>query len=863
MSAFNSFTLIDIVGCKLSYLKDSLYIFVVYIPPDVILADFISFIESLISYSLEFSNILILGDFNVSGFMSNATDSKSTLLHDMMASLNLTQLNSVSNTKGHFLDLVFSTFKRCVTTHDTCPLVVEDIHHPALNLELRIEKNASYANFPVCTDNNKIYNFKKANFPLLYNDLLNSNYEFLYQLIDVNQACEKYYNYLHSIFDKHVPLLKCKGFKFPSWYTKELKELIACKQKLYKKYKIDKSNQSYNNFALTRRAVKKLISRDYQAYINKAQESLLGDPKYFWTYIKTKKGRSSIPNEVHYDGCYFSKPSDIVNVFAKHFCSAFETPVSCNVPDFTHLQNNNLCINIDITENDVLKAIYNLKNSCVAGIDKIPSFLIKDCSAVFLKPLCYIFKLCIKNAIFPDIWKVAKITPVFKEGDFTNVEKYRPISILPNFSKVFETVLYNQLYPKLKNVISEQQHGFMPGRSTLSNLTCMSQSIAASLDNKGQLDVVYTDLSKAYDKLNHNILLHKLSAVGLSDHLTEFFATYLHGRKNFVVVNGYSSESYGANSGIPQGSTLGPFLFLIYFNDVVDTVQNSQILIYADDVKIYREIGCVEDCNKLQQDIDYFKNWCSDNSLKLNVAKCKVVTFTLCNNPFRQNYSIAGDILQRPSTVRDLGVLYDHQFSFREHIDNTVKKANNMLGFMVRNCKDFYNTQALVVLFNTLVRSRLEYCSLAWFPYYQYQINNLEKVQRRFLKYLYVKQERVWPERNVAQKLLLDKFHFNCLFSRRIMHAITFIYKLINNLVKCGEFLAQVKFHVPRINSRFAITLYVKTPRTNIGRKAPLYVISYYLNKIEKFGEFDIFNSKLRDIKTAVFQYYGGNTFNI
>ncbi len=851
MSTFKDFFLCDIIGCKLFCQEGNLHIFVVYIPPDLSVTDFVLFIECFESYAIELSNIFLIGDFNSPSFSSNKNDTKSSSLRNMASLLNLTQLNSIPNSDGRLLDLVFSTSTHCTVSRDLCPLIAEDMHHPALNINLQLKK-VSYINFAAC-NMAKLYNFKKANFLLLYQDIFNADWSYLYRITDVNQACEHFYSVLYDIIDKHVPLFKCKRFRYPNWYSAELRSMLKLKRKFFKCHKQLPSGEAYLNFSYIRRDVKRLIRRDFNNYIIKAQNSLLSDPKYFWTFIKEKRGRSSIPSSVHFDNSEYDRPQDIVNMFAHYFSSIFDLPETNQLQGNTFVSNSsNLPFHIQIFDDDVLAAISKIKNTCSAGIDQVPSFLIKDCSAAFLKPLCYLFNLSLNNSCFPNMWKIAKIVPVYKSGDISDVRSYRPISILSCFSKVYESILYRQIYFNIKELISIHQHGFSSGRSTHTNLMCMSQIISDTLDHSGQLDVIYTDLSKAFDKINHQILLCKLSAMGFSDSLIKLFYSYLSSRVNCVVYNGFKSNSYASFSGVPQGSILGPLCFIIYLNDVVDIIQNSQILIYADDIKIFHKIGNVDDCLMLQNDINKLKDWCLLNKLPLNIDKCKVVSFTLSYNPCQFDYHIGNSILQRTTNIKDLGVHYDSKFSFKEHVTNIVGKAGKMFGFIVRNCKGFNNVLPLIQLFNSLVRSRLEYCSTAWFPYYDYQIRLLENVQRKFLKYLYFKDEGVWPVRNYPHVVLLERYKLNTLQCRRVVSALIFLHKLLNNKIDCGEFLSGLKFYVPRLNNRYSVTLYSSTPRTNIGRRAPLYVISMYTNKMERNSDCDIFSCSTRELKTAI-----------
>lgn len=191
--------------------------FVVYIPPDLSVNDFVSFIECFESYTIELSNIFLVGDFNAPCFLSSTADTKSSSVQTMASLLNLRQFNTVLNSDGRLLDLVFGTSNCCYVTRDLDPLIKEDLHHPALNIDLQL-KNFSCTSFPMC-NSTKLYNFKKANFPLLYNDILNIDWSYLYRIADVNLACEHFYNMLYSLFDKHVPLFKCKRFRYPNWYT--------------------------------------------------------------------------------------------------------------------------------------------------------------------------------------------------------------------------------------------------------------------------------------------------------------------------------------------------------------------------------------------------------------------------------------------------------------------------------------------------------------------------------------------------------------------------------------------------------------------------------------------------------------------
>lgn len=844
--------LIDILAAKISLHHYVIYIFVVYVPPTVTadeydkLFDFLSLLPCVHN-----NDILILGDFNIPKYASYLADSqpdnKILSLVNFLNMFNLQQQNFVFNTDGKLLDLVICN-KKCAVEQSDDILTREDDFHPALNILLEFSHytNTKF-NFPKNAD--KRYNFRNANFQLLYDTLQHEDWTFVNSFSHIYPACRAFYDRLYAIFDMCVPKSNSSyKRKYPPWFNGNIIKNVKLKAKFWRSYKQHGNMVSYTEFKRLRTKIKVDIDLAYANYVRNIENNIVREPQKFWSHVNSKKKSTDISTQMFLNDQHFDNPNDIINSFADFFSKSFLPPTENLEPINDQVANTPSIAITCFSENEVFNALKKLKPKLTAGPDDIPSFLIRDCAAIFSYPLSILFNLCIRNGQLPDIWKYSKVCPVFKKGEKNNIANFRPISIICNFCKGLEILLHDTIYPNIKNQLSIHQHGFVKGRSTTSNLICITQSISEAIDQRNQMDVIYTDFSKAFDTLDHAILLKKMSGFGFSHSLLVFFQSYLLGRKQYVAYSGFRSVEYLATSGVPQGSILGPLLFNLFINDIVDVIK-VDCLLYADDLKLFRIIDSIADCNLLQNSLSNISDWCVQNKLNLNVPKCNVMSYTTKLAPITFNYSIDNVVLQRPETFKDLGVIFDKKLSFVAHINNINSEAFKTLGFLFRSSREFTNTDTLKILYFAFVRSKLEYASLVWNPYYVTHINNLEKVQRRFVKLLWFKSDGVYPSVGVPQQNLLNRFSMTTLENRRDCYTQIVLYNLIHNKIDCQEFLNRLQFFVPSLNTRIVQTFYLSTPRSNRLKFSPLFSMCHNYNK--NCVKFDIFNCTVNAIKKS------------
>lgn len=814
----NVVPLIDIILCQCTIRSLTFYVAVIYVPPDISVSDFELFTD-LLEITLLGRAALIVGDFNLPQFCSSySTCNKTRTFHNFCQLMNLDQFNNIMNCNNHILDLVLSNLHSNITLEeDLLPLVPTDAHHPALHICLPFNSEIKVLPFPAA--NNLRFNFRRANLEQLYQDLLDVDWSVLNVHTDVNLAVNEFYDILYGAVRRSVPYQRSTKHKYPPWFTQSIISKLKLKNYYRRRWKARNCEYYHNEFARMRAICRAELSTAYRSYIQQAEISVRENPKELFAFIHNKKGTTRIPSKLHHDNVVLDTPTSIVEAFAELF--------SHNQSSNITLYNCEACINTLpfsislVSEDAVANVMSSFLQKFTAGDDLIPSFLVRDARFALAAPLAFIINLAISTSTFPDAWKRARISPVYKKGDDSVLANYRPVSILSNFAKVFEHFIYSDILRNIQQRLSPFQHGFLSGRSTVTNLVTITQFISEQLDKKKQVDVVYTDLSSAFDTIDHGILLQKLSSFGMCPSSKRLMSSYLCNRMNYVQYNGFVSREFVSHSGIPQGSNLGPLLFLAYINDLLDSFECS-VLAYADDIKFYSVIDSRHDIELMQSSLDLFADWCSSNSLKINPRKCCFVSYARGKNVIPSRYVIGGSAIEKCTTFKDLGVLFDSQLTFNPHIYNLCSKASRTLGFVMRTSAYFTDCATLKALYFAFIVSTLEYAAVVWSPHYITHQLAIERIQRKFLKFLSFKIDGVYPCRGIDYDQLLERHNFHSLTKRREHHGARFIFKLAHGHFDTPNLLAIVNFHVPRVSARCPVTFALPTPHTNNFRNAPI-----------------------------------------
>ena len=436
--------------------------------------------------------------------------------------------------------------------------------------------------------------------------------------------------------------------------------------------------------------------------------------------------------------------------------------------------------NISISPAGVCKLLRGLKEHKATGPDKIPTRLLKTLAEELTPVYSLFFQASLNQSILPDDWKTADVVPVFKKGARDRAENYRPISLTSVSCKLLEHVVCSSIMKHFdKNgILNDAQHGFRGRRSCTTQLILTIQDLAKGVDDREQVDVILLDFSKAFDRVPHMRLLHKLKYYGVTNNTHGWISDFLAGRSQRVLLEGVSSELLPVTSGVPQGSVLGPLLFLAFINDLPDVVSpRSTVRLFADDCVLYRKVKSSEDAAELQRDLDGLQQWEADWQMEFHPKKCQVLHVTNKKNVIRADYKIHDHVLEDTDTAKYLGVNIHHKLSWNHHIQMVASRANSTYAFLRRNISQCPR-DTKVLCYKTLLRPVMEYASIIWDPYTNVNIKKLEMVQRRYARFVFHDYRRT-----SSVTTMLKQLNWASLHERRARAKVDMVYRMANGLV--------------------------------------------------------------------------------
>ena len=762
---------------------------------------------------IKHDKIWITGDFNypdINWQTENDTIKVNEMkfvdcLKDMFLSQKITKpTRHRTGQKSNLLDLCLTDDDLMISNIEHLPPLGKS-DHEVLLISLDIRKKVLSSPKPK-------FNFYKTDFTKLKEYVVSQDWKQMNDM-DLDTASEFLKNTLHEGFKKFVPLTnnRNKKFKQPVWMNKKALKCIKKKYTLYKRYLTSKLHYDYQRYLEIRNETKRQIRRAVKDYEKNIAKSCKVNSKRVWKYVNSKlKRQTGISNLKMADGGLTKTDKDKADVINTFFSSVFTKENTESVPQLNSHNNNLFLSDLILTQEAVKKKLEGLNPNKAMGPDEIPSIVLKELSSELSFPLLIIFNKSLSEGRVPIDWKTAEVKAIFKKGDKTDPGNYRPVSLTNVVCKILESFVTDEIrkHMETNNLFTQCQHGFRQHRSCVTQLLEVLNDFTNLIENKDSIDVIYLDFSKAFDTVPHLRLINKLEAYGIQGNMIKWIKHFLSDRKQRVKVNSEYSEYTPVISGIPQGSILGPVLFVIYINDLPEIIKSS-CKIFADDTKLY---SSPKDKDILQADLLSLLKWSDKWQLKFNISKCGILHIGT-NNP-KFDYYMDNDMsikLKEVSSEKDVGVTFSDNLKFDIHINNIVNKANQMVGIIKRSFT-YLDKDMFLLLYKALVRPHLEYANVIWHPTFKRQSIMIEKVQRRATKILKEIANLEYKDRLISLKLPSLKY-------RRTRGDLIETYKILHtvNNVNPDNFFKLMPQSSTTRNSTFKIYKeYAKsTPRCN------------------------------------------------
>ena len=718
-------------------------------------------------------------------------------IENMLTSLGLSQLiseptNFEPNKNPSCIDLVITDQPNLVIDSGTRASLDSFCHHQIIHCKV------NFSIPPPPPFERKIWHYDRANTAAIKRSM--TSFPWLQHLsINMNPdwQVKTFTDIFLNIMSNYIPN-ETKRFvpRDPPWITKPLKNMLNRKNRLYKNYKKHgykaEDKKRLDTFRIECQEAVEASKVSYLKNMGNKINSPNTSQKIYWKIINKVMNKCRAPKipPLLVNNLFILNCKEKAKLFTDFFSNQCK-PITNNsvLPRFNYLTDNRI-EQISIESDEITSLIRKLNPNKATGSDGISGHMLLLCDDSATLPLKIIFNNILLSSIYPDMWKHANVTPIFKKGDKQLIKNYRPISLLPICGKILEKIVFKNLYIHLtsNHLISNNQSGFRPGDSTTNQLLHLVNEIHQAFDSTKSLEVraVFLDISKAFDKVWHDGLIFKLRQNGVSGRLLQFFQNYLNNRKQRVVLNGSSADYSIIESGVPQGSVLGPLLFLIYINDLERNIK-SNVKFFADDTMLFSivkdpHISAID----LNHDLNIISRWAHQWKMEFNPDPSKQATEVLFSHkkssPIHPNLIFNGTVVAKINEQKHLGLILDSKLSFEKHLNEKFIKAKKNIG-IIKHLSKFLPLKALSQMYKAFVRSHLDYCDII---YHIPAIQN-EPFEGMTLNSLMAKAERIQYQAALAitgawqrssRSKLYEELGWESLSDRRWCRRILMIHKI-------------------------------------------------------------------------------------